>query len=404
MAKIEITIDDEQIEALSEKDGLARLLEPLLNQVLDAEMTEHLSADRHERTEERNGYRNGHYERQLMTRVGPLELRVPRDRDGTFRTEIFERYQRSEKALVLTLMQMVVSGVSTRKVREVTEELCGHEFSKSTVSDLSKDLNKQVEGWNERPLDGCEYPFVLVDAMRIKVRRNGAVRPTSALIITGINERGFREVLGLRIANSESRQSWLETFRWLKQRGLRGVDIVTSDAHGGLVDALHQCFQGASWQRCQTHFRRNIIDKTPKKHQDAMHEGLNAIFKADSQKAARQAFNELAAELEGKADRALEMLELGLADATAVLRLPEKYRVRLRTTNMVERLIEEVRRRERVIRIFPNVDSAWRLLGAYLAERHEVWSTRQRYLKMEQYYDSKQAEHSASDVRPMAAE
>ncbi len=404
MAKIEITIDDEQIEALSEKDGLAGLLQPVLNQILEAEMTEHVGAAKHERTDERTGRRNGHYERQLVTRVGPLELRVPRDREGTFSTKLFERYQRSEKALVLALMEMVVNGVSTRKVRNITEELCGHEFSKSTVSELSKDLNEQVEGWNERPLDGCEFPFVLVDAMRIKVRRDGAVRPTSALIMVGINETGYREILGVRIANSESKQSWLESFRWLRRRGLYGVDIVVSDAHEGLVDALHQCFQGASWQRCQTHFRRNVIDKTPKKHHDQMHQGLDDIFKADGPDDARDAFNELAAELEGKADRALETLELGLADATAVLRLPEKYRKRLRTTNMVERLIEEVRRREKVIRIFPNDESAWRLIGAYLAERHEEWSTKRRYLKMDEFYDFRASRTEAEETQPIAAE
>lgn len=404
MAKIEITIDDEQIEALSERDGLAGLLQPVLNQILEAEMTEHVGAAKHERTDERTGRRNGYYKRDLTTRVGAIELRIPRDREGTFSTQLFERYQRSEKALVLALMEMVVNGVSTRKVRNITEELCGHEFSKSTVSDLSKDLNEQVEGWNERPLDGCEFPFVLVDAMRIKVRRDGAVRPTSALIMVGINEAGYREILGVRIANSESKQSWLESFRWLRRRGLYGVDVVVSDAHEGLVDALHQCFQGASWQRCQTHFRRNIIDKTPKKHHDQMHQGLDDIFKADSPDDARQAFNELAAELEGKADRALETLEIRLADATAVLRLPEKYRKRLRTTNMVERLIEEVRRREKVIRIFPNDESAWRLIGAYLAERHEEWSTKRRYLKMDEFYDSRASRTEADDLQPMAAE
>jgi transposase-like protein len=404
MAKIEITIDDEQIEALSERDGLAKLLQPVLNQILDAEMTEHVGAAKHERTDQRTGTRNGYYDRDLTTRVGPLELRVPRDREGTFSTEIFERYQRTEKALVLALMEMVVNGVSTRKVRNITEELCGHEFSKSTVSELSMDLDEQVEGWNERPLDGHEYPFVLVDAMQIKVRREGAVRPTSALIIVGINEEGYREILGVRIANSESRQSWLDCFRWLKRRGLRDVDIVVSDAHQGLVDALHQCFQGSSWQRCQTHFRRNVADRTPKKYLDQMHEGLDAIFKAERPDDARRAFNELAAELEGKADRALETLELGLEDATAVLRLPEKYRRRLRTTNMVERLIQEVRRREKVIRIFPNDDSAWRLIGAFLAERHEGWSTRRKYLKMDEYYEADARESEVSDVRPMAAE
>jgi len=404
MADIEITIDEEQIEEVASGRGLAALLRPVLNEILESEMTDHLGAERHERTEERTGRRNGHYERELTTRVGSIELRVPRARDGTFSTALFDRYQRSEKALVLALMEMVVNGVSTRKVKNITEELCGKEFAKSTVSDLSKDLNEQVEAWNERPLDDLEYPFVLVDAMQINVRRQGAVRSTSALVLVGVNEEGYREILGVRIANSESKQSWMETFRWLKERGLSGVELVVSDAHEGLVDALRLCFQGATWQRCQTHFRRNIIDKTPSSYEDAMHEGLDEIFGADDPDEARTAFNELAANLEGKADRALETLELGLEDATAVLRLPEKYRRRLRTTNALERLIQEVRRREKVIRIFPNEESAWRLIGAYLAERHEEWSTGRRYFTMDEYESWKRSIDEDDGLQPVAAE
>jgi transposase-like protein len=404
MATFEITIDEEQIEAISQGDGVAAILRPLLNQILEAEMTEHVGAEPHERSDQRTGRRNGHYPRGLTTRVGTFDLTVPRDRDGTFSTALFERYQRSEKALTLALMEMVVNGVSTRKVSNITEELCGKEFKKSTVSDLCKDLNEQVEAFNDRPLDGQEYPFIIVDAMRIKVRRQRAVRSTSALIVVGINEEGYREILGLQIADSESKQSWLEMFRWLKQRGLTGVEFVTSDAHEGLVDALQQCFQGSTWQRCQTHFRRNVVDKTPTSLEDTIHQGLDDIFKADSPEMARTAFNELAADLEGKADRALETLELGLEDATAVLCLPEKYRRRLRTTNMVERLNSEVRRREKVVRIFPNDESAWRLIGAYLAERHEEWSTKRRYLKMDEFHRWKRNMTDTEDDYPMAAE
>jgi transposase-like protein len=404
MAEIEITIDEEQIEDIASGRGLAALLRPVLNEILEAEMTDHVNAEPHERSEERTGRRNGHYERGLTTRVGPVELTVPRDREGTFDTALFERYQRSEKALVLAMMEMVINGVSTRKVKKITEELCGREFAKSTVSDLTRDLNEQVEAWNERPLDEVEYPFVLVDAMQLKVRRQGAVRSTSALILVGVNEEGYREILGVRIANSETQESWKETFRWLKSRGLRGVELVVSDAHEGLVDALRLCFQGATWQRCQTHLRRNVLDKTPASHSDTMHRGLDNIFEADSQEDARAAFNELAAELEGKADRALKTLELGFEDATAVLRLPEKYRRRLRTTNALERLIEEVRRREKVIRIFPNEESAWRLVGAYLAERHEEWSTGRRYLKMDEYREWKRTTEPEKQLQPVAAE
>ena len=315
-------------------------------------------------------------------RVGTLNVRVPCDREGTFETAIFERYQRSEKASVLAMM---INGVSTRKVKRITDELCGYEFSKSTVSRLCERLDEKVEAWAERTLVGKDYPFVLVDALQVKVRRQGAIRPTSALVAVGINDDGYREILGLSIANSETNQSWKEFFRSLNRRGLTGVELVVSDAHEGLVGAVHECFQGASWQRCQTHFRRNILDKTPKSLHDQMSKGLNDIFKAEDIKASKEAFNELCAALEGAADKALETLELGFKDATAVLRLSDKYRVRLRTTNMVERLNSEIRHREKVIRIFPNDRSAWRLVGAYLMEQHEEWATGRRYFDMETY-------------------
>lgn len=396
MAEIQVTIDGGGIQEILGSDrGLAVLIEQVLNQVLEHEITEHLGAKKHERTPERRGQRNGRYRRRLTTRVGTIELEVPRDRAGTFRTALFERYQRSEKALVLALMEMVVNGVSTRKVKRITAELCGREFTRSTVSELAKGLDVQVEAWNERPLEG-RYPFVLVDAMHIRVRRQGAVRSTSALIAIGVSETGYREVLGVRICDSESEAGWLETFRWLKRRGLAGVDVVVSDAHEGLVRALRRCFQGAVWQRCQAHFRRNVLDKTPAALKAAMQKGLDRILGADDPASARAAFDALAFDFEGEADRALETLETGLEDAIAVLALPEKYRRRLRTTNMLERLIEELRRRERVIRIFPNERSAWRLLGAFLVEVHEAWATGWRYLKMDEYERWKQARGGAA--------
>jgi transposase-like protein len=403
MAGIEVTLTEEEIQGLFRGDrGMAQLLERVLNEVLEAEIADHLGAEPHERSDGRRGWRNGHYERSLTTRVGTLELRVPRDREGTFRTELFQRYQRSEKALVLALMEMVVNGVSTRKVRRITDELCGREFSRSTVSELTKGLDGQVEAWNERSLEGTTYPFLMADAMHFKVRRQGAVRATSALLVIGVSAEGYREILGLRIANSETEQGWLETFRWLKARGLEGVDLMVSDAHEGLVEALHRCFQGASWQRCQAHFRRNVLDKTPAAWKEAMARGLDRVLEADTPEEARRAFQELADRLEGQADRALETLEAGLEDATAVLRLPSKYRRRLRTTNALERLIQEVRRRERVIRIFPNEASAHRLLGAYLAETHEDWATGRRYFRMDDYFRWK-AERDGVPIREAAA-
>lgn len=407
MSTFEITIDGEIIQdlILGDRDhAMRKLVESILNDVLEAEMDEHLQADRHERNDDRTGYRNGHYQRELAMRVGPMTLRVPRDRAGTFQTAIFDRYQRTEKALVLALMEMVVNGVSTRKVKRITDELCGKQFSKSTVSRLCEALDEKVDAWANRSLTNKRYPFILVDAIQIKVRRAGAIRPTSALVALGVNDDGYREILGLQIANSETNQSWKAFFRGLNRRGLSGVDLVVSDAHEGLVRAVHQCFQGATWQRCQTHFRRNILDKTPKSLHARMSRGLDEVFGAETIDASKKALNELYVDLEHKADKALKTLEAGFEDATAVLMLPQKYRIRLRTTNMVERLNSEIRRRERVIRIFPNDQSALRLIGAYLIEQHEEWITGTRYFDMEEYWLWKNASETDNQSTAPAAE
>ncbi len=298
---------------------------------------------------------------------------------------LFQRYQRSEKALVLTLMQMVVQGVSTGRVKEITTELCGREFSKSTVSRLAKDLDEQVQAWAERPLQR-EYPFLMLDAMQLKVRRQKAVRSTTAMIAVGISEDGQREILGIEMALSETEEGWRRFIRGLKERGLSGVEMATSDAHEGLKQALQEAFPGLIWQRCQSHFRRNVLDQTPSDYRDQMHEVLDQILEASSQKEARTRLDDLRERLEEKAPSALETLEDGLYETTAVLALPEKYRKRLRTTNMLERFIQEIRRREKVIRIFPNMNSAKRLVGALCAEKHEEWSTGRRYLTMDEYF------------------
>jgi transposase-like protein len=388
MATFEITIDDEKIQELLHGDrGMAALLEPILNQILQAEMTEHLGAGPEERTDDRQGYRNGSYNRKLTTRVGTLELEVPRDREGEFQTALFQRYQRSEKALVLALMQMVVQGVSTRRVKEITTELCGREFGKSTVSRLSKDLDEQVEAWSSRSLEEQDYPFLVLDAMHLKVRRQEAVRSTTVMLAVGINEAGQREILGLETAFGETGEGWRRFIGQLKRRGLSGVEVATSDAHEGLVQALREAFPGLIWQRCQAHFRRNVIDQTPSGYRDRMHQILDQLLEASSQSDMQRRFEEVSGEIEEKAPAALEVLTGGLFDATAVLALPGKYRRRLRTTNMVERFIEEIRRREKVIRIFPNIGSVERLVGALCAETHEEWSTGRRYLKMEEFLE-----------------
>ena len=389
MAQYQITVNRALLHQLflgNNKDsGVAALLESVLNQILQAQATEQLQAEPYERTDERKGYRNGTRPHQLTTRVGTITLRVPRFRNGRFSTEMFARYQRSEQALVLTLMEMVINGVSTRKVSQITEELCGSEFSKSTVSDLCKKLDPVVNAWNNRDLRDVHYPFVLVDALVLKVREDGRVRSRGVMIAVGINTEGYREVLGLMLGDSESEASWREFFSWLKDRNLRGVELVVSDDHKGLVKAIRTHFQGVTWQRCQTHFMRNIIDATPKSLRDELYPHLRAILDAPNIDAARLLLNQTLGVFEKKAPKAMQVLEMGFDDATAVLVLPEKYRRRLRTTNAVERLNEEIRRRERVIRIFPSRESVVRLIGALLMELDDKWTTGKKYLDMAEY-------------------
>ena len=372
---------------MTEKGGFAELLEMMLNQVLEAQVSEQIGADRYQRTEDRGAYRNGSRPRQLVTRVGPITLRIPQLREGVFSTEIFRRYQRSEQALVLAMMEMVVNGVSTRKVTKITEELCGTSFSKSTVSALCTALDARVAAFNERRLGS--FPFLIIDAMYLKCRtENDGVVSKAALMVSGVNMEGFREILGVRIGDSESSAFWTDLFRWLKDRGLEDIAFIVSDDHSGLTAAARRCFQGAIMQRCQVHFMRNVLSYTAARHKAEMAEGLKRIFAAEAAREARQRFDQLAEQMEAKAPKAVACLEAGLEDALAVMELPKRYRQRLRTSNMQERLIREVRRRERVICIFPGEPSALRMVGAVLAEINEEWQNR-RYFDMAEFKEWK---------------
>jgi transposase-like protein len=389
MAQYNITITEELLHGLFLSNGrdeaFSKLLEEIFNQVLLSQSTEQIGAQPYERTEDRTAYRNGFRARQLTTRVGTLTLRVPRHRNGHFSTELFARYQRSEQALVLAMMEMVINGVSTRKVEQITEELCGKKFSKSTVSALCKNLDPMVEAFRTRPLH-CHYPFLMVDAIYVKVRENGRIQSRGLLIAIAVNEEGHREIIGFQLANSESESSWGELFSSLKDRGLKNVDLVTSDDHKGLVNAVRRHFQGTSWQRCQTHFSRNMLDHTPKALQPEVKEELRRLYESVDLESARKVRDQIIKTYESKAPKATALLDEAFDDITAVLALPLKYRKRLRTTNGVERLNQEIRRRERVIRIFPNAASVIRLMGALLMEHDEKWQTGRKYFDMALYY------------------
>ena len=400
MAQLNITLESEILHGLFTSDGrdeaFSKLLASILNQVLDAQSTEQIGAKRYERNGERKAYRNGLRERQMTTRIGTITLEIPRHRQGHFETDLFTRYQRSEQALVLAMIEMVIKGVSTRKIQKVTEELCGQSFSKSTVSALCKRLDPIIEAFCNRSLLK-HYPFVVIDALYLKAREDARVRSKGVLIAQGISEDGHREILGFQVSDSESEISWSEFFQSLKKRGLENVDLVVSDNHKGLVKAVGKCFQNTSWQRCQTHFSRNVLDKTPKRLQSKLKELLRVMYDSPDLASARTMCNRIITEFEDKAPKAMSVLESGFDDVMAVMNLPLKYRKRLRTTNSIERLNEEIRRRERVIRIFPNVESVIRLIGALLIEQDEKWSTGRKYFDMHEYYQFINDQKAESD-------
>jgi len=362
-------------------DPLKALLRHTIQQVLEEELTAFLKAEPYTRTEERRGYRNGYKPRTLKTRVGRLELMVPKDRESRFQTELFEKYQRNEKALVLAIVEMYVQGVSTRKVKKITEELCGLEISKSQVSTLAKGLDKEVQKWRMRPLMK-RYPYLVVDARGERIRRDGSIVPQSALIVVGIDNEGYREVLGVWCADSESEASWSTVFRELKERGLHGVSYVVSDDHTGLTKAIACQFQGAIWQRCQVHFIRNVLSKVPKKDRGRILAHLRDITGASSLESARNRLNEAVETLNASHPKAADLLDKHGEEMLAVYALPEHHRKRMRTTNMLERFNEEIKRRTRVIRIFPNEASCVRLVSALAMEENENWMER-KYLNME---------------------
>ncbi len=394
MALLNFTLDREFFTGLFKKDreeAFGELMENLLNQFLIAESTEVLQADPYGRNEERTDYRNGFRERDIVCRIGKLTLRVPRHRNEPFHSCMLDNYQRSEQALITTMIEMVVQGVASRNIEKITEELCGTKFSKATISRLCKALTEEVRAFKERPLEK-DYPFVMVDAMYIKVREDHRVKSKGLMIALGINSDGRKEILGFEVCDGETEDLWSKFLRHLKNRGLKGVDLITSDNHAGLVAAIKEVFQGIGWQRCQFHFIRNILDASPKKYQAALGPEVRKVLQAETMEEARRAKKALMEEYEGCAPKAMKILDEGFEDAMNVMSLPLKYRKTLRTSNLLERENEEIRRREKVIRIFPNEESAERLLGAVLLDHHDDWKAISRVFDMKEYNEQKEKE------------
>ena len=373
-----------QAALLDEPDFLRELVEQAVQTILEAEMEAHLGASRYERTPQRQGYRNGYKPRQLQTRVGTLELLVPQDRDGSFSTELFGRYQRSEQALVLTLMEMYLQGVSTRKVATVTEQLCGTRFSKSQVSTLTVQLDARLQTWRERPLTANAYPYLTVDARYEKVRQGGQVVSEGVLLVSAVRDDGFRELVAVDVAATESEATYQELFRSLKDRGLSGVKLVTSDDHRGLRRAIERHFQGAGWQRCQVHFSRNLQGLVSRRQRADVAEDLRTIFACGTLVLAREALRMVADRWQPTHPQLAERLEEEIEDCLACLAFPTSHQRRIRTTNGLERVSQELKRRTRVVRIFPNREACLRLVTALAAEISEEWESGRRYLNMEE--------------------
>lgn len=390
MSQVNIIVKYEEVVALFSKDrgeAFAYLMEKILNAFLLAESEEQIGAAKHERSGNRNDYRNGTRDRPLVTRIGSLTLRVPRHREIPFVTMIFENYQRSEAALLTTMMEMVVQGVSTRKVSNVVEELCGTSFSKSTVSELCKQMDESIKQFRTRQLKAV-YPFVIVDAKYLKVRENHRIVSKAFMVAMGITTDGKREIIGFDTYEDESESTWAKFLSSLKSRGLTDVDTITSDAHSGLIAALKEVYPEVAWQRCQYHFQKNILRETPKKAQAGLQTELREMFTAKTMKGARELRDEIIKDYRDIAPKAMEILDDGFESSMTVMMLPEEMRRPLRTSNYVERENGELERRASVIRIFPNIESINRLMGAVLMERHDLMYARRALFSENRYMEA----------------
>lgn len=364
-------------------DQIRVLVESVIQDLIEEEFLAYIGVAPYERKSERWDYRNGYKPRRIKTRVGEIELSVPQSRNEPFRSQLFNRYQRSERAFLLALQEMVIQGVSTRKVRKITERLCGITFSKSMVSKLTTELDEDIQAWLHRPLRG-HYPYLIVDAEYEKVRENHKVVSDAVIIIKGIHENGHREILHVSIANSENETTWSEAFSDLKQRGLRGVQLVISDAHEGLQDAIQRHFQGCQWQRCQFHYKGNVLDKVRKSDRQSVKAHLDDIYNATTLEMAHDRFEKAVNQLADRYPDLSEYIEETCEETLSVYHFPIHHRRRLRTTNSMERLNEEIRRRTRVVRIFPNRESCLRLVTSICMEKSEEWETGHRYLTMDE--------------------
>jgi putative transposase len=371
-----------KVELERDADFLREGVRVLSQALMELEVTQHVGAERHERTPQRTGQRNGYRERDWDTRVGTLELRVPRVRDGSYFPSLFEPRRRAEQALAAVVQEAYVQGVSTRRVDDLVKALGMEGVSKSQVSRLCAELDAEVERFRTRPLAG-PYPYVWLDATFVKARQDGRVQSAAVVIAVGVTGAGEREVLGLDVGPSEDGAFWVAFLRGLVARGLGGVRLVVSDAHQGLKAAIAAVLQGAAWQRCRVHFLRNALALVPKSAQQLVATTIRTVFAQPEPDQARAQWRRVADGFRPRFPRLAELLDEAEADVLAYLAFPRDHWRQLWSNNPLERLNREVKRRTDVVGIFPTEAAVLRLVGAVLAEQHDEWQAGRRYFGAE---------------------
>jgi putative transposase len=363
-------------------DLFLRLLKRALSELMDSEVRDLCGADYGERSEDRKNTRNGYRDRALETRMGTVDLKIPKLREGSYLPSFLEPRRRWEQAFVNVVSEAYVLGVSTRKVDELVKALGSNGISKSEVSRIAKVLDEEVDAFRKRALTKA-YPYLWLDALYLKIREGKHVVSKAALIAYAVNECGEREVIGISIADGEMEDCWRTFLAGLVERGLQGVRLVISDAHVGLRKAIRAVLNGASWQRCTVHFMRNVLSRVPKSAQGFVAAALKGIFSQPTHEEAKTALRKAVELLAVKYPAAAALLEEAEHDVLSYLSFPEKHWRQLHSTNPLERQNREIRRRTDVVGIFPNVASALRLVTMLLVEQHDEWAVNRRYFSLE---------------------
>ena len=380
----DFTLPTELLEQITSEglDFLPELIEVLINTAMKAERSKHLKADLYERSDQRNGYANGYKPKTVKTRIGDLTFDVPQVRDGSFYPGALEKGLRSERALTMTLAEMYVQGVSTRKVKTIIEKLCGSSVSSTQVSKATAKLDETLEAWRNRSLGIFRYLYL--DARYEKVRQNGHIQDAAVLLASGVGGDGRRAILGVSVSLGEHEVHWRSFMQSLVERGLRGVELIISDDHLGLKAARKAVFGGIPWQRCQFHLQQNAQAYVPRVSMKAeVAEDLRRIFNAPNRSMAEMFLADTIQKYEKVAPRLASWMEHNVPEGLTVFSFPPKHQRRIRTTNMLERLSREIKRRTRVVTIFPNEASCLRLISAFLMEKSEKWQTGRKYLVFE---------------------